>query len=159
MNILQFQITDTNEEELNIAEEFSYWLCDQMFVYLNTKINRRKIQLRLNYIYEVPWIKWKSKDYIGVNDIMKGIRDSFVVESYRNNVYKIRTDLNVLIPNSLTSMDRLIRFLNFGDNKCKPTAMFTKLQQEFKHKKLNALWRIYATGRLGYISQARIVAD
>lgn len=159
MNILQFQVTNTTEKELDIVDDFCYWLCDQIFEYINTKINRKKIQLRLNYLYQVPWIEWSNKKYIDTQSIMSAIYNSLMCEEHKNNTFVIKIDMNVTIPNTYTSIDRLIRFINYGDNKCKPTGIFTNLQHDFKHNRLNTLWKIYTTNRLGYISEAKIIAE
>ena len=159
--LLQFQFTQFgSEEEYEIIPDFCEWLGNQMFEYINTKINRKKIELRINYLYKVPWIKWATKSsYIDVEMIMKAIYQSITFEEYRNNLWKINIDENVLIPNTYTSISRLVRFINYGDNKTRATGMFTNLVHKFNHMTLNNLWRIYATNRLGYFSQIKIITE
>lgn len=161
MMLLQFQFTQFgSEKEYEIIPDFCEWLGNQMFEYINTKINRKKIELRINYLYKVPWIKWATKSsYIDVEMIMKAIYQSITFEEYRNNLWKINIDENVLIPNTYTSISRLVRFINYGDNKTRATGMFTNLVHKFNHITLNNLWRIYATNRLGYFSQIKIITE
>lgn len=160
MLIRQFQFTGIAEEELEIIPDFCEWLCQQMYSYIDNKINRRKIQLRLNYIYQVSWIEWKKNKYIGVSEIMEAINKSFSYEEYRNNTWKIQTNSKVLIPESNTLMDRLIRFIEFGDQHQRGTGMFTGLKKHYDASKLNTLWRMYKSYRLGtYLSDVKIITD
>ena len=41
MLIRQFQFTNITEEELEIIPDFCEWLCQQMYSYIDNKINRR----------------------------------------------------------------------------------------------------------------------
>ena len=77
MLILQFQFTNVRDDELNIIPEFVEWISDQIFQYINTSINRKKIQLRINYLYQVKWIDWINTKYIDTQSIMEAIYDSF----------------------------------------------------------------------------------
>lgn len=160
MLLLQFQFTNITTDELNIIPEFCNWLCDQIYTKINTSINRRKIQLRLKYLYNCSWIHWSDKKFnTGVLDIMEAIYDSLTYTPYKNNLWKIHTDINIRIPNSYTAVDRLIRFLNYGDTYYKATGIFTKLQKEFNHQKLNSLWKIYVMNRLGIMSSVKIISE
>lgn len=124
---------------------FNNWLCDVIFSKLNTKINRKKISLRLNYILDsVDWVTWKKDKYnLTVSEIVNAIYSSLMCEEYKNNLYQLRINTNVLIPHSVTSIDRLIRFINYGDNKQRATGIFSNLEHEFNHKELNNLWQLY----------------
>lgn len=159
MLIRQFQFTNITAEELEVIPDFCEFLCQQMFERIDTKINRRKIQLRINYLYKVPWIEWKRNEVIGVTDIMKGIFDSFSYDEYKNNTWKIFTNSNVCIPNTYTLMDRLIRFLDFGDMKFPATGIFSTLKKHYDAKKLNSIWQIFVTNRLGMMSDVEIITD
>lgn len=161
MNILQFQILNTTEQEAKLIPSFCNWLCDQMYEYINNKINRRKISLRIPMLYKANWIQWKNKQsVIGVSDIMEAIHKSFNCESYKQNIWKINTDTSLLIPNTNTFMDRLIRFIEFGDNKTFGTGMFTGLKKYFTSARLNTMWRVYKTlNNLEYESNVQIISD
>lgn len=145
MMILQYQFIEITPEERLEIPEFNAWLCDVIYSRLNTKINRKKIGLRLNYILEnVPWVTWKKDKYnLTISELMGAIHDSLICEEYKNNLYQLRIDTNILIPHSVTSVDRLIRFINYGDNKQRATGMFSNLEHEFNHKELNNLWQLY----------------
>ena len=160
MMILQFQILNTTYEEQDQVKEFCYWLCSVLYSKIDTKINRRKISLRINYILEqVTWVKWNSDKYnLSVSAIMRAIRDSIDIEQQRDNMWKIQINPNVLIPYSNTSIDRLIRFINYGDNKQRATGIFTNLEREFNHKELNSMWQLFILRNLGSMSQAKIIS-
>lgn len=157
MNIIQYQITHAGKD-IELLDEFNEWLCEQMYMYLNTYINRKKIQLRINYLYKAKWIKWRTK-YIDTEMIMQAIRESITYEKYKNNVVRINTDMNVLIPNTNTSIDRLIRFLNFGDEKINATGMVTALTNKFSYKYLNNLWGYFIHTYTGEFSTARLISE
>lgn len=162
MLLLQYQYVDiTSEQERELFEDFGDWLCEMFYAQLNTRINRRKISLRMKYLYDVSWIAWhKNKMYdTGVNDIMQAIKQAIVCTPHRNNVWTIHINNNVLIPNSNTSIDRVIRFLNYGDMKYKATGMFTNITSFYRHDKLNGLWKMFVTQNLGYLTQTKIIAD
>ena len=101
----------------------------------------------------------KSDKYnLSVSAIMRAIRDSIDIEQQRDNMWKIQINPNVLIPYSNTSIDRLIRFINYGDNKQRATGMFTNLEREFNHKELNSMWQLFILRNLGSMSQAKIIS-
>lgn len=160
MMIFQYRIENTTEDELEEFKDFSDWLCSQLRIYIDTKTNRKKIYIRLKHLYSVDWITWKNKkEVIGVEDIMCAIKDSFIARPYINCTYKIEIDTQNLIPNTITSIDRLIRFLEYGDTKVKGTDMFTGLKKHYDHKTLNTLWRFYVLQHLGYLTQSKIITD
>lgn len=159
MLINQFQFTNITDEELKLIPDFCEFLCQHMFAKLDNKINRRKIQLRLNYLSTVPWIQWIKDPIIGTSEILKAIEKSFNYEEGNYNIWKIKTNSKIYIPNSVTPIDRLIRFLDFGDLKCHGTGMFTKLKEEYSASKLTTLWQLYIMNNLGYISHVKIITD
>lgn len=160
MVILQFQFTDLTDNEQEIIPDFCKFLKYLMLAKLNTKINRKKISLRLKYIIEeASWVKWdNNKKYnTDLNDVIDAIMKSIVAVPYKNNIWKIEVNSNILIPNSYTSIDRLIRFLNYGDTKCKATGMFTNLEHEYNYKKLCSIWTFYVMNELGSTTSAKII--
>ena len=160
MMLLQFQFTNTTEDERNLIPSFCNWLCRIIYTKIDTKINRKKVSLRLNYILDkVDWINWdKNKYSLSTTEIFNAISNSFTYEQYKNNLWKINIDSNVLIPHSYTSIDRLIRFLNYGDNKQRGTGMFSNMEQEFNHIFLNNMWSIYCVKYLGRMTESKIIA-
>lgn len=159
MLLLQFQITNLTEDERQLIPDFCEWLCTQLYSTIDTKINRRKIQLRMKYLMSVSWIQWnKSKKYeTTVLNIMQAIYESFTYVPKKDNIYEIKIDDNILIPNSYTSISRLIRFLNYGDINNKATGIFTKLEQNFDFNKLNSMWRMFMLHELNIISAVKII--
>ena len=48
MILFQFQFSQVEDEkEYDLIPDFCKWLCDQIYTRIDTKINRRKIQLRI----------------------------------------------------------------------------------------------------------------
>lgn len=160
MIIFQFQFVDIeSEKEQEIMEDFCKWLCEEIYSRINTKVNRRKIQLRIKYLFTVPWITWKGTPYIDVETIMRSIKESLTYKQYRKNVWRIVTNTNKVIPNTVTSMDRLIRFLNYGDKNAGATGILTLLQKYFDYNQLQSSWRLYCLDKLGYLTDTKIVGE
>lgn len=162
MNILQYQFTNIDENDEELIPEFNDFLIDRVFESINTKVNRRKISLRLNYLLDkVSWINWdNNKKYnTGVQDIIDAIQDSLVAVPYKNNLWKIQINSNITIPNSFTSIDRFVRFLNYGDTNNKATGIFSNLENKFNHQKLNNLWKYYYMQECGGLTDVLIISS
>lgn len=145
MVLLQFKFINLTDDEQQLISAFNTWLCDVVFNKIYTKINRKKVSLRLNYILnDVRWIQWQNNKYnITTKDIFMTIYNSLCCVRGRNNLYKLQINGNVLIPYSMTSIDRLVRFINYGDTKFRATGIFTRLENEFNHKMLNSMWQLF----------------
>lgn len=159
MNIIQFQFTNTTDDEQDLIPSFCDWLGSILYSNIDTKINRRKIDLRLNYIIdEAQWINWTNDKYnLTVSEIMYAIQDSITYKQYKDNIWKIIINPNILIPHSYTSIDRLVRFLNYGDNIQRATGIFTNLEREYNFNKLNTLWNMFILRNLGGMSNTKII--
>ena len=92
-----------------------------------------------------------------MSDIIDNICKAFIARPYKTNIWKIETNGSILIPNTYTSIDRLIRFLNYGDSKCKATGIFSKLEQEFNYQKINTLWKYYILNETGRTTSVEIL--
>lgn len=160
MLIKQIQFTEITEEENEIIPDFLNWVCKQMYSTINTKINRKKIQLRIKHLYEVEWINWTNSEYTDVQTLMETIYKSFCFEEYKNNIWKITIDNNIIIPNTTTSISRFIRFLDYGDMEYSATGIFNNLRMEYTWAKLNNLWRIYllSENNIG-ITNSKLIVD
>jgi len=161
MLIKQIQFTNCTEEELGLIPDFLEWLIDNMYMKLNTKINRRKITLRLKYLMEVPWISWNKKtDITDTQTIMECIYDSFSYEEQNYGLWVLTTNSNVILPNTTTSFDRIIRFLEYGDIKFNATGMFNKLNNEYNYHKINNLWKTFILTKYGIgITDSKLLTD
>lgn len=159
MMLVQMQFVDISETERDLIPHFCEWLCNIIFSNINNKINRKKVSLRLKYILdEVNWIHWNSDKYsLSVAEIFEAIAKSIDFESYQNNTWKIIINPNVLIPYSNTSIERLVRFINFGDMKQRATGMFN-VEHKYNHKELNVLWKIYISRNMGVLTTSKIIS-
>lgn len=161
MMILQFQFTNIDEEDAEVIPDFCNFVIDCILETINTKMNLKKIQLRMKYLYdEASWINWYgSKRYdTSALDLLQTVGSSLRAVPYKDNLWKIEVDPNVLIPNSSTSIDRFIRYLNYGDLKSRPTGIFTRIENYFDHSKLKQLWNLYNLNHYGGVSNVEIIA-
>ena len=160
MILFQFQFSQVEDEkEYEIIPSFCNWLCEQIYARIDTPINRRKIQLRIKYLYTVPWIKWTKHKYIDTETIMNTIHKCLMFKQYRGNVWRITTNTTALIPNTKTCFDRLLRFINFGDSQTRATGILTLIQQYYTFHELQSLWSMYCMKELGYLTTTRIIGE
>lgn len=160
MLIKQIQFTNCTEEELELIPNFMEWLIDNIYSYMNNKINRRKIQLRLKYLSTVPWIHWTSENYTDVQTIMENIYESFTYEEQQYGKWVLTTNSNIVLPHTSTSIDRIIRFLEYGDIKFNATGMFNKIKNEYKFHKVNNLWRMFLLSKYQIgITESKLLTD
>ena len=160
MIILQFQVTNTSKDEINLVPDFCKWLIrTSIYDILDSKTNEDKVKVRIDYIKNVEWIKWKNKKnyQLDESDIISNILDSFIVKSYKDNIFKIESDSTILVKNSYTSIDRLIRFINSGDNTFAGTNMITNIQFKLNLSTLNTLWRVFILDELGDLPSSRLI--
>lgn len=160
MLIKQIQFTNCTEEELELIPDFMEWLIDSIYSYMNNKINRRKIQLRLKYLSTVPWIHWTGENYTDVQTIMENIYESFTYEEQQYGKWVLTTNSNIVLPHTSTSIDRIIRFLEYGDIKFNATGMFNKIKNEYKFHKVNNLWRMFLLSKYQIgITESKLLTD
>ncbi len=159
MNILKFQIVNATEDELDLVPEFIDEIYIKMFKYINNFVSRKKIAIRLNYLLnDVNWIQWtKSKYNTSVEDIINSIWYSLDYNRQRNNTYNLRINPDIKIPNSATSIDKLIRFIEYGDIKYKATGMFNKMIQSVDIIRLNSMWQVFILQHLQIQSKAKLI--
>ena len=162
MIIIQFQITDTDGDELQLVPDFCKWLQNNILNnYINNYNLETKIKARLNHLQEVSWIKWRNnkKHKLNSEQIINTIINSIKIKKYKDNIFKIETDIDLVIPNTHTSIDRLIRFLNSGDNETPATDFITQIQHKLNYVQLNSMWKLYITNELGYFTDSRLVTQ
>ncbi len=158
MFILQFKLVNTNENELKLVPQFCSYLRYVLVSELNTKFNKFKIGLRIGYLYHVPWIDWINK-HITADTIINTINKAIKYDILDNNLYVLKIDYSVVIPNTSTSIDRLVRFLEYGDLNYTGLNIFNKLQHKYNYNKLYSLWCMFCIKHLGYHPLSYIIAE
>ena len=159
MVLIQFQVVNFESEELQQTISFCKWLLDNIILYyIIENSNTDKIKIRINKLQEVEWIKWKKNKKIKLkyDEIINAITKCIIIKKYRNNVYKIETNENVLIPNTYTSIDRLIRYINSGDNELPATNIFTDIKNKLNYMQLNSYWKFFISNELGYFTDSKL---
>lgn len=156
MNLLQFQFEKLTEEEYEIIPEFCEMLKDFIYGDINTKLNRTKVKLRIPYLYKVSWINWK-KPVITTGEIMETIYEAIKYVEYKDNVFRLQINPDIMIPNTTTSIDRLVRFLDYGDYYQHGIGILNTLEHKYNYKKLNELWTICVVKYIGYRPNSKII--
>ena len=162
MIIIQFQVTNTDRDELQHVVPFCNWLINDIIIYNILKnSNEEKIKIRINKLQDVRWINWKKNKKIKLDydEILDIILKCIKVNKYKNNVYKIETNESVKIPGTHTSVDRLIRYINAGDIDTPATNIFTNIQKDLNYTQLNSYWKFYISNELGYFTESKLITQ
>lgn len=162
MIIIQFQVANSDREELQQVIPFCNWLRKDILIYNILKNeNESKIKIRINKLQDVRWISWRNnkKQKLNYETILELILKSIKVNKYKNNVYKIETDTNIKIPGTHTSIDRIIRYINGGDNETPATNIFTNIQKDLNYIQLNSYWKFYILNELGYFTGSKLITQ
>ena len=152
------QFESLTDEEYKRIPDFLNWLCNKIYLYLCRSVNRKKIRLRLNYLKKVNWINWIDNKDISVNEIMLAIKNSLKV-SRKKTIWEISFNDNVMIPHTRTPITRLIRFLDYGDNKVHGTGMIQYIKRRFSVIQLNKWWIAYIILKTNGYTKGRIISD
>lgn len=157
--MLTYRINTSDDKELKLVGKFNEQLIQYITDMIDTKQLTRLLLLRRNYIVdEATWIEWRtSKPNINVKQIASLILEAFKIEKDNKGRFNITFDNNIIIPNTNTSLARLIRFLNVGDNKIRGAGFLSNILIKINNFKINELWQSFIFQELGYITVNKIV--
>lgn len=156
--IVRMQFQDLTEEEHSMIRGFLEWLCDKIFIFMNREANRKRIQIRLDYIKKVKWIQWVDSKDITVNEILSAIRKSLKIRKKKLTWY-IEIDNRVMIPHTITPISKLIRFIDHGDGIVAGTGMIQFIKRQFNAIQLNKWWIGYIMLKLNVYSRGKVISD
>ena len=88
---------------------------------------------------------------------MDTIYKSITYKEYKDNIWKIGIDDSILIPGTVTSISRLVRFINSGDSNMLGTGMFSTIENRYKGPELMSLWKVFILDNLGELSNSKII--
>ena len=157
MFLLQFQITNIDPKENEIAEDFCEWLCDQIFTFINNKRIIRKLKLRWDYCINNKIINTSKETTI--SDVMEDIYNAMGYNGLNYNIWQIYIDKNYRLKNSLNTVDKFLRFVSYGDQNIKGISLFTRFEDIFSYNRLSRLWQIYSVNRLGHMSNIKMITN
>ena len=155
MLLTQFRFENLANEEKELLPEFFKQL-KKILMNEITPTVKLKIAIRVPYLYKVNWILWKTKK-IEVDDIINAIYKAIKIYSTQDNIYKVVIDENATIPNTYSPLNRLVRFLEYGDINYKGLGLFTRIEHLYNYKKLNGIWRAVVMQEYGDIFSSRII--
>ncbi|WP_304393361.1 hypothetical protein [uncultured Clostridium sp.] len=156
--IVRMQFQDLTEEEHSMIRGFLEWLCDKIFIFMNREANRKRIQIRLDYIKKVKWIQWVDSKDITVNEILSAIRKSLKIRKKKLTWY-IEIDNRVMIPHTITPISKLIRFIDHGDGIVAGTGMIQFIKRQFNAIQLNKWWIGYVMLKSNVYSRGKVISD
>lgn len=146
MLLLEYRLAKVSSNQLEYIQGFNQYLINNIYDnIINTKFIRTKIMIRLKNIdKKVNWIRWTNNiKSINIDDLMNLIKNNIEVKAYKNNIYKIIIDKYVLIPNTLTPLERLLRYIEFGDTKTKGIGLLNYIKQQYTFNTINSLFSMY----------------
>lgn len=156
--LVRMQFEGLDSSDYGMIGDFLNWLCDKIKIYINSESNRRKIELRLDYISKQKWIDWIGVSYLTTDEIIATIKQS-IKWRRRKLTWEIYFDNRVMIPNTRTPITKLIAFLDHGDNRVKGTGMIQFLKRRFTFRQLNKWWLGYVMLKTNTFSSGRIISD
>ena len=156
--LVRMQFQDLTDGEHKLIKEFLKWLCDKIFIYISWEANKKRIQIRLEYIKKAKWIQWADTKNITVDEILLAIRKSLIIRR-RKLTWYIEFDSRVRIPHSITPITKLIRFIDHGDGIVAGTGMIQFIRRQFNAIQLNKWWIGYIMLKLQRYSKGKIVSD
>ena len=157
--MLCYHINTSVDEELKLIGKFNEQLIQYITDMIDIKQLTRLLLLRRNYIVdEATWIEWRtSKPNLNVKEIASLILEAFKVEKDNKGRFNLTLDNKIMIPYTNTSLARLVRFLNVGDNKIKGTGFLSNILIKLNNFKINELWQSFIFQELGYITVNKVV--
>lgn len=156
--LVRMQFENLTDDERDRIRDFLNWLCEKIFIYMNRDANKRRIDVRLNYIKRARWIEWISSKDITTDMIMASIKKCFKIRK-RKETWEIYFDNRVLIPNTRTPITKFLKFIDNGDNIVKGTGMIQFIRRKFNHVQLNKWWKAYIMLKTSSITKGKIISD
>lgn len=156
--LVRMRFENLTDDEYKMIRGFLNWLCEKIFIYLNRDANRKRIEVRLEYIKKARWVDWVGSKDITVDDLMVAIRQCFKVRKKRL-IWEIIFDNRVMIPNTRTPITKFLRFMDNGDNLVRGTGMIQFIRRKFTHLQLNKWWKAYIMLKTSTTTDGKIISD
>lgn len=114
-----------------VCKRFCNYLISNMRKEIVKRSNRYSIEIRLNRFQKSKLVQWSGSAHsISYNQFMK-VAQKAITFTYHANTYMIYIDPNLKCPNTLNSIDQVIRFVDKGDLDLPGCYRFTKLFSKY----------------------------
>lgn len=152
---IEFTLNPKSPAEAGMIKSFCEYIIKNIRYDIYKRIDIQKYERYEEILLNASWIIWIVKPKsINIAEWLKLI--------IRNVIYKQRTDglyciyiKNINIPNTVTKLDALVRFLDKGNEMSPPTYFMTKIFQEYKDN-LNDYWVDYCIAKTGVTPKSQI---
>jgi len=152
-----FKITSKDKEELSIVNDFCNMLVSEIKSDILNNVNYYKLSLYEDSLIKSSWIIWKrTPRKIDMKKLVNLIVDSIVCTNLRKGRHMISVDNSVILPNSYTSIERVARFLDRGNELYNGTFFISKIFMKYQ-KRINDYWKSYVSLRLRKITVSEVV--
>lgn len=153
---IEFIFESNNNTELHLFKQFIPYIVSNIQYDIYKKLDRDTCQLYEQDILNASWIVWTNKPKtIKVFQYILWILKNLQCLERRNNNYVIRFR-PIMIPNTMTPIDALIRFLDKGNENCPPMYIFTQIFNEYRLN-LNTYWKQYVYANTGVFPKSNII--
>lgn len=160
MYIKQIQFLNCTDEEYDKIPSFLEFLINQIIVKLDSVNNRKKIDIRLKYIESQSWFKWIKREKLNTHDLMNNLEKVLDYEHLDRNIWIVKTNVNIYYPGTLTLIDTILRFLEFGDRKYPGIGIINKINKEYNYEKINNIWKLFLLSSYGIgITDSELIID
>lgn len=145
---LEFELIKVDSEVAEIIPDFCDLLLTDIKDAMYDNINLSKAEDREEELINANWIKWIDKpDHINMTKLCQFISNNLVIKKRKDNCYIIEIDKNVNMTNTRTSIDKVVRFLNSGNESKSPMYFMTRTFREYRTK-IKSYWKSYLSIRL-----------
>lgn len=144
----KFEISKMDKDEIEIIPNFCEYLLSEIKSDIISNISYIQMNKRKKYLINSNFVNWIERPKnIDMHKFCIFIVNSFVCKNLNNNVYSISINKKVKFPKSKTSVDRIARLLDKGNEEIQPTQFISKILRIYM-KNINKYWKSYASNRL-----------
>lgn len=149
MVVISLKINNIEDKEVDIIDYFCEYLIDIIQTKLNTPKLKNKLDVRIPYLYTLPWVRWIKRD-INSDDIIERFYNSLTYTVKKN--YYIDIFVNDIHPlkNTITPFISIVKWLNNGDNNITGLNYIELIHKQLNTKYVNEIWSISILSALGY---------
>ena len=149
MVIVSLKINNIEDKEVDIIDYFCEYLIDIIQTKLNTPKLKNKLDVRIPYLYTLPWVKWIKKD-ISSDDIIERFYTSLSYTVKKDYYIDIFVNDTHPLKNTITPFISIVKWFNNGDNNITGLNYIEQMHRQLNTKYVNEIWSISILSALGY---------
>lgn len=154
--VLEFEIQNTNSDELDLINSF----CDLIIYSMRQDIYNNIIPAKFDNMSQrllyANWIQWKDKpNIINSNKLLAFILNNLAYTKHKDNQIKIYFKY-ITLPGTYNRLDQFVRYIDMGNEIAPITLFFTSIFNKYRYN-LNDYWKSFIYLQLGDYPKGNIV--